>query len=458
MPRPFASPFPLFLLLAVPTIAGSEYTVTDLGPTGTTNQPWSISPNGMFAVGYSNVGGVTQGFFSDPEGSTFIGTPPGTSRTDLLGVNDAGHAVGKSGTTSEIGEAILWMDDATPDGLTIGLGTLGGTRAGAQSINAFDQVVGWSELEGDAESRPFFWDDGTMVPLALLGGTQGKAEWINASGEIVGGSTTDTDGLQQFGVYWADAEAEPVRLPPILAGRNNLTYYINDDGEIAGATRRPRDGGGSMVQAAIWDGTELVAELGTLADGTGAEPFATSWASSINASGVVVGMSVNPESNLVPFIYRDGEMTQLSTLLPDGYQLSFVGSGALNDAGQIVASGFMPGQTGTRALLLTPVTTVDVADGTDATVASGIAPAVTLRAAPNPFRTETTLTLSVPDGRVTRIEMLDAAGRRVRDLGATSGSVVRWDGRDGEGRVVPAGVYFVHDRVHGATHRVIRVD
>jgi hypothetical protein len=46
----------------------------------------------------------------------------------------------------------------------------------------------------------------------------------------------------------------------------------------------------------------------------------------------------------------------------------------------------------------------------------------------------------------------------VRDLGATSASIVRWDGRDGEGRVVPAGVFLVHDRVCGVTRRVLRVD
>lgn len=457
MPRLSPSPLSLLLLLAAPAVAGSEYTVTDLGPTGTTNQPWSISPNGMYAVGYSSVSGQTQGFVADDEGSTFIGTPAGTSRTDLLGVNDLGHATGKSGTTHENGQALLWTDDGSPEGLTLSLGTLGGSRSAGTSINAHDQIVGWSHLAGDAESRPFIWDDDEMTALAMLGGTQGGAEWINDAGQIVGSTTTGTDGLQQFAVYWEDAEADPVRLPPMIAGLNNIAYYIHGNGDIAGSTRRPRDGGGFRTQAAVWRDAELLAELGTLADGSGAEPFASSWATAVNASGVVVGMSVNAESNLVPFVYRDDEMVQLSTLLPDGYQLSFVGSGALNDAGQIVVSGFMPGETGTRALLLTPVTTVDVAEGAGASAAD-VAPAVTLRAAPNPFRTETTLSLSIPDGRVTRIEVLDAAGRRVRDLGATSSSVVRWDGRDGEGRVVPAGVYFVYDRVHGATRRVLRVD
>jgi len=100
-----------------------------------------------------------------------------------------------------------------------------------------------------------------------------------------------------------------------------------------------------------------------------------------------------------------------------------------------------------------PVAAPDV--GTDASDA--------VRAHPNPFRESTEVT--VPDGfrNAMRVEVLDAAGRRVRSLapGSAGGDAARitWDGRDGDGRAVPAGVYFVRIRSSQgeATIKVLRV-
>jgi len=430
---------------AAPALAAVEYTVQDLGPTGATNQPWSLSANGLVA-GYSSVGSHDEGFFADGQDYVFIGTPSGTSRSDLLGVNTFGHAVGKSGTVYESGEAILWMDDHTPDGFTRSLGTLGGSRSAGRSINDVDQVVGWSKLAGDAESRPFLWENDVMTPLPLLGGTQGSAEWINNAGQIVGSSTTDTDGLQQFAVLWDGGD--PFRLPPVFPGLNNIANFIHDNGDIAGTYRRPRPGGGSITRAAIWRGRELFRTFGTLADGSPAEEFASSWASAVNADGVVVGMSVNAASALVPFVHRRGEMVQLSDLVAGGWVFDFVGSGALNDAGQIVVSGLLPGETGTRALLLTPV----------APVAAPVVPAsASLAAAPNPFRHGTVLRLGRPAARPTAVDVVDVAGRRVRTLPVPASGRVAWDGTDANGAPVPAGVYFAHRRDTDQALRVVRL-
>lgn len=70
---------------------------------------------------------------------------------------------------------------------------------------------------------------------------------------------------------------------------------------------------------------------------------------------------------------------------------------------------------------------------------------------PQPARGVQTLRLLAPTGKPVWVEIFDTAGRRVRDLGAfrtPSGAPidVRWDGRDSEGRPVPAGVYFFRGR------------
>ncbi|MEZ5064110.1 MAG: hypothetical protein R3B81_05210 [bacterium] len=430
--------------LAVPRMACAQtYDVTDLGGSATQNQTWSVTDGGL-VVGYSTFSnGATEGFFFDGAALTFIGTPPQTSRTDLLGVNSLGQAVGKSGTTFENGQAILWTADGSPDGNTQSLGTLGGSRSAATSINDVGQIVGWTKLAGDAESRPFVWQNGVMDSLPLLGGTQGGAEWINASGQIVGGSTTDTDGLQQFAVVWEQGTVK--RLPPEHPGLNNLAYFIHDDGSIAGSVRQPRPGGGFLTRAAIWRDGEVDLQLGTLADGTPAEQFASSWASGVNANGEVVGMSVNAASALVPFLYRNGEMVELNDLLPAPWIADYVGSGAINDAGQIVVSAVWPGQPGTRALLLSPpaVTSVDVL------------PSGRVAATPNPFRLATVLSRD-PGSSAAPWRIVDVRGRAIRLLPSDASST-RWDGRDENGRSVPAGVYFVVSSETSAASKLVRL-
>jgi hypothetical protein len=66
---------------------------------------------------------------------------------------------------------------------------------------------------------------------------------------------------------------------------------------------------------------------------------------------------------------------------------------------------------------------------------------------PNPSRGPVALALQVFDGGAVRVDVVDAAGRRVRSAElAAGGSVQRvwtWDGLDDSGRAVPAGYYRV---------------
>jgi probable HAF family extracellular repeat protein len=328
-----------------------EYTVTDLGATGLTNTTWAINATGQ-VVGYSRLSDGHgnqhhEGFFYDGTSIDYLGVSGNGPSNDLLGINDLGEAVGKSWAAD--GEALL----RRVNGSVQRLGTLSGSRSYARAINNTSQVVGSSKLAGDLESRPFVWEDGVMTALPLMGGGQGAANWINNAGQIVGGSTTDTSGLQQFAVLWE--EGTVTRLPP-FNGYSHIAGYIHDNGDIVGSVKIPDDTD-FITRAAIWrDGQVQI--LGTLADGTPAEPFATSWASGINAQGVVVGMSVNELNQLVPFVYRDGEMAQLDHLIAGGWLGVWVGDGSINEVGQIAMQATAPGG-GSHAVLLTPATPPD---------------------------------------------------------------------------------------------------
>lgn len=77
-----------------------------------------------------------------------------------------------------------------------------------------------------------------------------------------------------------------------------------------------------------------------------------------------------------------------------------------------------------------------------------------LRVRPNPFTGATTIEVSVPaGGAATSLTVHDAAGRLVRRLSEGWWEQglrrVTWNGRDGSGRPVPSGVYFVRSSVGG---------
>jgi len=80
-----------------------------------------------------------------------------------------------------------------------------------------------------------------------------------------------------------------------------------------------------------------------------------------------------------------------------------------------------------------------------------VRPPSLLRAAPNPFRSGTTIVLAGDlatsgSGVAPRsFDVLDALGRRVTTLRPTDATsrTLRWDGRDGRGRAVPPGVYWI---------------
>ncbi len=78
---------------------------------------------------------------------------------------------------------------------------------------------------------------------------------------------------------------------------------------------------------------------------------------------------------------------------------------------------------------------------------------VDLRTCPNPFNPVTTISCTISDTGLLKVDVFDLTGRRVRLLAAgnrTAGEHhIKWDGLDSGGRPVPSGVYLVRARVGG---------
>ena len=83
---------------------------------------------------------------------------------------------------------------------------------------------------------------------------------------------------------------------------------------------------------------------------------------------------------------------------------------------------------------------------------------------PNPFGASTGLSFTLSHGGDIRVDLFDITGRRVRSIertGATPGEhVLVWDGRDGDGRSLPSGVYLARWNAAGlsGSRRIVRVE
>jgi hypothetical protein len=82
---------------------------------------------------------------------------------------------------------------------------------------------------------------------------------------------------------------------------------------------------------------------------------------------------------------------------------------------------------------------------------------------PNPFRVDTAIAFMMPSDGVATVSIYDVAGRLVRRLpprhGSTGRNEVVWNGRNGSGKQVASGVYFVLVEAGGdqVTGKVVRV-
>ena len=154
----------------------------------------------------------------------------------IYAINDLGEAIGQTGPC--LGEAFGGSDHAVlwKNGNAIDLGSLGGTANNTpQDLNILGQVVGYSNISGDATFHAFLWQRGKMTDLGTLpGDVHSVAEGINIRGEVVGRSSdADFNGrgwIWQNGVMTDLNTLIPASSPMyILEGTSN-----NDLGQIVG--------------------------------------------------------------------------------------------------------------------------------------------------------------------------------------------------------------------------------
>ena len=299
-----------------------------------------------------------------------------------FGINNSGLVVGDSvfmathAAVSPVRHAAMFNN-----GIIMDLGTLKGqTFSRANSINGFDQVVGFSGPTLDSpKSRAFYWSKTTgMVDLGTLGGAYAQAFAINDAGSSTGNSQLGSSGISITEAVHAFLSPSPIGASPVgmrdlgtLGGSFSFGMAINANNHVVGySTINKVD---SRVHAFWYNGSGMK-DLGSLAPNSINALEDQSVALGINSSDRVVGYtylpavnsSTDPATQLVTspvrqvaFVWYRGVMTDLNKLIGAATETYNLNSAvAINDNGQIVATASSK-TTGTRrALLLTPITAV----------------------------------------------------------------------------------------------------
>jgi probable HAF family extracellular repeat protein len=202
------------------------------------------------------------------------------------------------------------------------IGTLGGARSIARAVNDSGQAAGDSETTAGA-SHAFVYKNGVMHDLGTLGGPAAEAAAINNAGVVVGSSSVDAQG-QLSHAYVTNRHGGLTDLGTLPGGTLSFAAEINDAGLIAGTSN------GTGFE----DSTHaFLVENGVMRDISTLEGPTT--VRGMNNLGQVVGAA-----GLTGYLYTNGQMVDLNSLIDPTLGWHVQGATGINDAQQIVAAVF----------------------------------------------------------------------------------------------------------------------
>jgi probable HAF family extracellular repeat protein len=228
------------------------------------------------------------------------------------------------------------------DGVMKPLPTLGGTNGFATGTNNKGQTVGWAEntvhdptcvAPQVLQFRAVVWgpEEGRIQELPPLpGDTVSAATALNDRGWVVGISGICDRAVGRasaiHAVLWRDGQ--PIDIGALGGVAWNTPMSINERGDIVGFANVAA-GGGFSAHAFLWTSHDGIRDLGTLPGDS------TSQALGINERREIVGTSCDADFNCRAFLWRDGEMTDLNTLIGSDYHDTLITANDINASGRI---------------------------------------------------------------------------------------------------------------------------
>lgn len=316
MERFILAPILTLLLSTSSLCAVPLYQVIDLGTLGGTQSAAYGLNNSGYASGYSNLNGITGTHaFYWHNNSMIDANPSGYSGSCAYGINDEGYVVGMA-YKSQQQYVFIWKD---------GNATIVGSGY-ACAINNNNEIVGYSGILGTGQHRAFQYRNGVLADLG-----SGNTAWgENDLGQVVGDSTSSV----LRAVMWQNGTMTYLG---DLGGVSSSAASINDYGEAVGYSSNAQ----GEYHAVLWrDGTTI--DLGMLAGHH-------TYAKAINNSNQIVGFA----SSYGAFLWQDGVMTDINTLISSDSAWNIGQAWDINDSGQIIGCGDANGAI--HAVLLNPV-------------------------------------------------------------------------------------------------------
>jgi probable HAF family extracellular repeat protein len=305
----------------------------------------AINLPGVIVGDNTNAGGNPEAFSYSNGTSTDLGVlsvtgvTPSTESSNGNAVNLIGLIVGDSTIPGEYTHAVSFCNGKVKD-----LGTInGGQNSTAAAVNDLGQIVGNSNVSAadNVTTHAFVTTTaGALKDLGTLTGTGSSAAFgINDAGVIVGQSTTangDVHGFTYENSKFVDIGT--------LGGSTSAAVAVNLVGIVAGYASVT----GDVNTHAVMYYRGQILDLGVLDEGD-------SFALAINDEAQVVGVSgFNSTDGVIhAFLYSCGKLQDLNNLVDPSLGITLTSASAINDAGQIVVSGF-DNQGNAATFLLTP--------------------------------------------------------------------------------------------------------
>ena len=277
-------------------------------------------------------------------------------------INESTRIVGSVGSSNER----AFRTHFGPLDETNELGFLDGAvqTSVAKDVNDRGQIIG-NTYDGEGYAA-FVYEKNEMRSLGNLLAAPSHVRAINNNGLVAGDAYTESRGTGPIHAIIHDVNTGVTQDLGLLASSDwayniagelyankSHAFAINDAGHVVGESYIDRVEGEAYPyqHAFFWDGSEMV-DLGTL-------PGAIlSAAYDINEYDDIVG-----RSGQRAFLYRDGEMLDLNSLIDPNSEWTLAEAWGINDLGQIV--GFARNSSSDeRAFLLNPLGE-DYANGSD---------------------------------------------------------------------------------------------
>lgn len=267
---------------------------------------------------------------------------PGVIQSFAAGINSSRQIAGTWETVGTPLHAFIYQD-----GQVLDLGTLGGAISAAGALNDDGTVVGYSYESNSTPPIAFRWSRGVMEALSLPVGHSSTAHDINNLHQICGwmgdGLTTDR------GFIWDNGKVTELPIP--IGAIKGRAVAINELADVCGSSSHPNpNGSGTVARAILWPSSGSLIELGILPG------FTHSIARDITDDATLVGQCTGGGGGFNHgFVWRDGAMLDLNSLLPANTGLVIKNAVAINCSGQIACEAYDSNTGEIVAALLTPL-------------------------------------------------------------------------------------------------------